>query len=111
MKDNDYPEILAKAFLHAGKMLGMTFAQLNKVLSSEVSQLSEIEPKSSEGIRALYFIRIYKKLYELVSGDEEEMKLWMKGDNKGTGGIPMQQIQEENIVGLKRVMDYLESLP
>lgn len=111
MNNNSPSEILEKAFLNAGRIMGMTSAQLNKILNSDVSHLNEINPKSKEGLRAIYFIRIYKKLHDLVSGDKVEMKLWMRGYNEGTGGIPVQQIQKEDIAGLVHVMEYLESLP
>lgn len=91
--------------------MGMSSSQLDNVLIFSTSELNKIDPESNAGLRALYFIRIYKKLYGKVSGDEEEMKLWMNGENKGTGGIPAQQVQEEDIAGLVRVMKYLEALP
>lgn len=104
-------KLLIKAFINAAKSMGLSSSEMSNVINRDVSQLSEINPESNEGIRALYFIRIYKKLYGLASGDEDEMKLWMKGENIGTRGIPKKQIQEKDITSLMCVMEYLEAIP
>jgi hypothetical protein len=39
------------------------------------------------------------------------MKLWMEGYNTGTGGIPLQQIQEQDMAELIHVMEYIEAIP
>lgn len=111
MDKNDSSVLLGKAFLNAGKIMGLTLSELSQVAHCEISQLDRINPKSKEGIRALYFIRAYKKLHGQLNGNEEEMKLWMKGYNKGTGGVPVQQVQEEDIAGLVKVVEYLEAFP
>ena len=111
MDSNIPSEILSKAFLNAGNIMGLTPDELSQVINCDISQLKQINPESEEGIRALYFIRSYKKLYGMLNGDEEELKLWMKGYNTGTGGIPSQQVQEKDIAGLTHVMEYLEAMP
>jgi hypothetical protein len=108
---NDSSALLSKAFLNAGKRLSFTTPELSHIVDCDISQVNFINPESKAGIRALYFIRAYKKLYSVLGGDEEEMKLWMKGENTGTGGIPAQQVQEEDIAGLVQVMEYLEAMP
>ena len=129
MDSNNPSKVLGKAFLNAGDIMGLTLSELSQIINCDISppvqlsavetvwfncdisQLNQIAPKSNEGTRAIYFIRLYKKLYELLNGDEEEMKLWMKGYNTGTCGIPSQQLQESDTDGLKHVMEYLEALP
>lgn len=91
--------------------MGLTSSELSHVASCDISQLDRINPESKEGIRVLYFLRSYKKLYGQLNGDEEEIKLWMRGHNTGTGGIPAQQVQEQDITGLENVMRYLEAFP
>jgi len=110
MEKND-SALLSKAFLNAGKLMGLTSSELSRVISCDISQLNTINPESDEGLRATYFIRSYEKLYGLLSGDKEEIKMWMKGYNSGTGGIPLQQIQEQDISGLTQVLKYLEAMP
>lgn len=111
MDSNNTSKVLGKAFLNAGDIMGLTLSELSQIINCDISQLNHISPKSNEGTRAIYFIRLYKKLYELLNGDEEEMKLWMKGYNAGTGGIPSQQLQESDTDGLTHVMEYLEAIP
>jgi Antitoxin Xre/MbcA/ParS C-terminal toxin-binding domain len=110
MRNNSPSDILYKAFLNAGDNFGLTPSELSQVINCDISRLNKIIPKSNEGVRATYFIRIYKKLFELLNGDTKEMKLWLEGENIGTGAIPVQQVQEENIIGLVNVMEYLEAL-
>ncbi|MCW8900214.1 MAG: MbcA/ParS/Xre antitoxin family protein [Gammaproteobacteria bacterium] len=110
MRRNSSSEILYKAFLNAGDIFALTSSELSQIINCDISQIDKIIPDSTEGVRATYFIRIYKKLFELLTGDKKEMKLWMEGYNTGTGGIPLQQIQERDVIGLKRVMEYVEAI-
>lgn len=111
MEGNSSSEILYKAFLNAGDIFVLTSCELSQITNCDISQTNKIIPDSNEGIRATYFIRIYKKLFEVLNGDKKEMKLWMEGKNIGTGGVPIQQVQDEDVAGLVHVMEYLEALP
>ncbi|MFK5914123.1 MAG: XRE family transcriptional regulator [Woeseiaceae bacterium] len=111
MKGNSFSGVLYKAFLNASDILALTSYELSQVINCDISKIDKITPDSNEGIRALYFIRIYKKLFDLLNGDKKEMKLWIDGDNFGTGGVPAQQVQEKDISGLVHVMEYLEAFP
>jgi hypothetical protein len=68
MHKNNASEVLTKAFLNAGKVMGLSCSELNHVADYDMSLGSKISPESVEGIRTLYFIRSYKKLYRLVGG-------------------------------------------
>ncbi|MFK5948926.1 MAG: MbcA/ParS/Xre antitoxin family protein [Methylococcales bacterium] len=105
----DDAALLSKATLNAGKSLGLKQTDISEIIGKSRSRLSDgIDPKSNTGKLALYLVRIYRSLYALVSGDNEEMVLWMKGENKGTGGIPIEQIKD--ISGLVHVMEYLDAM-
>jgi hypothetical protein len=110
MDNYDDAVVLGEAFLNAGVLLGLTHDELNNVAGCDVEQEDfRISPDSKEGELALYFIRSYKKLYGQFGGSKEQMQLWMKVYNTGTGGIPIEQVQ--NIAGLVHVMEYLEAFP
>ena len=105
----DKPILLYKALLNAGEAMGLTNADIADVVGLKQDQMNGIiNPESKEGTLALYLIRSYRSLYSLVDGDEEEMKLWMHGQNTATGGIPAQQVKcSEELV---HVMKYLEDM-
>lgn len=109
VQDLDKAEVLSTATLSAGKALGLTQAVIAQVIGRNRTRLSNsINPNSKTGTLALYLIRIYRSLYGLVDGDEEEMKLWMNGSNMGTGGIPAEQIKD--VASLVHVMEYLDAM-
>jgi len=105
----DQKAILYRALSNAYKEIGLTSSDVNSVIGLDLHNMNDIiDPESKSGVLALYLIRSYRSLYTLVDGDKEEMKLWMRGYNTGTGGIPAEQIKD--IVGLVRVMEYLEGM-
>lgn len=102
--------ILAKAFLNAGKALGMTQDRLSRIVGRHRSALHKdgLDPDSKAGELALLFIRIYRSLHVLVGGDSADMKHWMHTDNHHTGGVPSEQIM--TITGLVHVLEYLDAM-
>jgi len=99
--------LLGKAYINAGELMGLSNTDLERVIGCDIVQDLLINPQSKEGELAIYFIRIFKKLFGQLNGSKEEMQLWMKGFNKGTKGIPLEQIMDKE--GLYFVMSYLES--
>lgn len=101
---------LAKAFLNAGKRLGLTQADLGMVIGRDRSALyrGKIDPSGKQGELALLLIRVYRSLFVLVGSEKGNLKHWMKTDNNHTGGIPAEQIQ--SIPGLLHVLEYLDAM-
>ena len=105
----DATHVLSKATLNAGKALGLNQSEIAQIIGRTRQRLADgINPETKTGQLALYLVRVYRSLYALVSGDEEEMVLWMQGENLGTGGVPTEQVKE--IAGLVRVMEYLDAM-
>ena len=101
--------VLTKALLNAGKHLGLSQAELGKVVGKDRTSISRgISETSKAGELALLFIRCYRSLYVLVGGDSGDMKHWMHTNNLHTGGIPAEQVK--TVAGLTRVVDYLDAL-
>ncbi len=70
----------------------------------------ELDPSSPSGQNAILLIKIYQSLYVLNGGDPVWMKRCMINKNHSTGGIPIDQIQEqEGLVKVLRVFQYLSS--
>jgi len=106
----DSAEVLKKAFLNAGKMLGLSQSTLAAVVGKDRSTLARgrIDPTGKSGELALLLIRCYRSLYALVGGDTGHMRHWMHTDNLHTGGIPAEQIR--SVRGLMEVVLYLDSI-
>lgn len=56
----------------------------------------------------LVIIRIYQRLYALIGGNPDAIRHWMHTSNRGTGGVPAEQLLTSG--GTDAVRDYLESL-
>lgn len=99
--------VLAKAVLNTAKKLGLCDDQLCKVLGvdySMIQQLKTLDPSSEPGERALILIQIFRSVYALSGGNAEWIQRFMKSPNRMTGGIPIEQVQDET--GLIKVFEY-----
>jgi hypothetical protein len=106
----DQSATLTKAFLNAGKALGLTQDDLSKVVGKDrtVFRRSGLNPGGKSGELALLVVRLYRSLYALVGGKERDLRHWMKTENRHTGGVPADQIK--SISGLIRVVEYLDAM-
>jgi len=100
---------LSKALLNAGKEIGLSQAQIGKIIGKDRTSLSRgLDPASKAGELALLLIRCYRSLYVLVGGKSADMKHWMHTDNRHLGGVPATQLL--NTPGLVHVLEYLDAL-
>lgn len=105
----DAPAVLAKAAVNAAQGLGLTQAELGRVIGRDRSSLRRgLDPASKAGELALLLIRGYRSLYVLVGGDPDDMKHWMHTANLHTGGVPAEQVA--SVQGLTRVVEYLDAM-
>lgn len=101
--------VLSKALLNAGQQLGLKREDIAQVVKRNRSRLGDgIQPDSGPGILALYLIRCYRSLYAIFNGNSEHIRLWMTGFNKGTGGVPIEQVKD--VATLVHVMEYLDAM-
>lgn len=99
--------VLAKAVLNTAKKLGLCDDQLGKVLGvdySTIQQLKTLDPSSELGERALILIQIFRSLYALSGGNAEWIQRFMESPNLMTGGIPIEQVQDQT--GLIKIFEY-----
>lgn len=102
-------DVLHEALLNAGKTLGLTQADLGKVIGRGRTDVSRgnIDPASKAGELALLLLRCFRSLYVLTGGDARVMRHWMHTENRHTGGVPAQQIK--TVQGLIGVLEYLDA--
>ena len=102
-------QTLSKALLRAGKELGLSQAEVGKIIGKDRTSLARgLDPESKAGELALILIRCYRSLYVLVGGKSEDIKHWMHTKNLHIGGIPAEQIMKAQ--GLVHVVEYLDAL-
>lgn len=106
----DKSEVLGQSAYAAGRYLGLNHAEVGEVVGRNRTSIDRkgIEPDTKSGQLALIMIRIYRSLYALMGGDESNIKHFMQTPNRGTGGIPAEQIR--NVQGLVRVCEYLDAI-
>jgi hypothetical protein len=105
----DLSMTLSKAFLNAGKALGLSQDELGQIVGRDRTTFRRgLDPESKPGELALLLIRIYRGLYALVGGHDEGMKHWMHTLNRHTGGIPSEQVK--TVAGLVHIVEYLDAM-
>lgn len=104
----DNSAVLYEAVMNAAKCLTILDQTLSIILQSDVTLMNhKIEPESNSGLRALYFIRVFKSLYCKFDGNCKHMTLWLTGHVKHIDAVPLDTMKTEN--GLVSVMEYLEA--
>lgn len=110
----DAGRVLAKALLNARQRLGLSQQELASILGvhrSGVSRLQKngvIDADSKTAELALLLIRVYRALFALFGGDNDDMQHFLRTPNRHTGAIPAEQIQ--TVQGLVQVLQYLDAI-
>lgn len=108
-KTADRKVVLTKALVNAGKGLGLSQADLGRVIGKDRTSIARgVDPESKSGELALLLIRCYRDLFVLVGGDPQDIRHWMHTQNLHTGGIPAEQVT--SVQGLNRVLQYLDAI-
>ena len=106
----DPKDTLTKAFLNAGKALGFTQDDLGAIVGRDRSSINRngIDPQSKVGELALHLIRVYRGLFALVGGNQEDLRHWMHTENRHVGGVPAERVK--SVAGLIHVVEYLDAI-
>ncbi|MES9902018.1 MAG: MbcA/ParS/Xre antitoxin family protein, partial [Sedimenticola sp.] len=67
-----------------------------------------VDPATPNGQLALLLIRIYRGLYVLVGGRNDEMNHWMHTRIRTLQGVPVEMIRD--VTGLVRVVEYIDAI-
>lgn len=111
----DKESVLSKAFLRAGEQLGLSQAELAKIIGKSRSWVNRLahqdvllSPSQKEGELALLFIRLARALYALNDGDPQWTHHFMRTNNSMTRGIPAEQVQ--SVTGLVSVVQFVDAI-
>ena len=109
----DVPITLGKAVARAAERLAISRDELARILGVGLEIVAQLginglghSESSKESGRALLFLKLYRSLDSIV-GDDETARQWLRSENQGLGGRPIDLIQEPD--GLAKVVRYLES--
>jgi len=107
--------VLAKATARASGWLGLSNAELSRVIGVSQPTISRVRqgqkaltPNRKTGQLALLLVRVYRSLDALAGGDVAYCKQWMHSYNYDLRGVPAALIQ--NPQGLVQVLSYLDGM-
>lgn len=112
--DPEQDHVLTKAVLAAARRLGATNRDLARILGcseASVSRLSRgrtIESDTKQGELALLFVRLFRGLDAMVSGDESAAQRWYAAPNRRLGGVPAELAK--SVGGLVGTVAYLDAM-
>lgn len=106
--------VVTKAAARAAERLGVRNSTLSRVVGLSEPTISRmrkghyvIDPKHKSFELALLFVRLYRSLDALVSGDDAVAAAWLTNRNTALNGVPVEMIQ--SVSGLINVISYLDS--
>jgi hypothetical protein len=106
-------QVLTKAVLASARRLGATNRELARIIGcseASVSRLSRgrtIELDTKQGELALLFVRLFRGLDAMVSGDEGAAQRWYRAPNRRLGGVPAELVK--SVGGLVGAVAYLDA--
>lgn len=102
--------VLGEAVLNAGAKLGLSPEEVGRIVGRNRTTIvrNGIDPATPNGQLALLLVRIYRGLYVLVGGRDDEMSHWMHTKIRTLQGVPAEMICD--IAGLVRVVEYIDAI-
>ncbi|WP_271103649.1 antitoxin Xre/MbcA/ParS toxin-binding domain-containing protein [Pseudomonas tohonis] len=110
----DPDAVLAKALLNTREQLGLTQQQLADIVGVHRTAITRwadsggIRPQSKTGELALLLIRAYRALFALFGGNLEDMRHFLRTENRHLGAVPLELMGQ--VQGLVRVVEYLDAI-
>jgi transcriptional regulator with XRE-family HTH domain len=106
-------EVLTRAARRAAELLDLSQKDLARVIGvspATVSRLAHrpLDPSAKEAELAVLFIRMFRSLDALMSGDLESARKWLHAENAHLSGVPARLIQ--TVTGLVDVVEYLDAM-
>ena len=105
---------LTKATIRAADKLELTNRTLGVIIGLSEPSISRMKRgvfKLERGQKSfelsVLFVRLYRSLDAIVSGDEQVAKAWLHNNNTALHGVPADLIQ--GISGLVNVIQYLDT--
>jgi hypothetical protein len=106
----DKADVLGRSAYAAGEILGLSRSEVGDIVGRNRTSIDRngINPQSKSGELALMLIRVYRSLFALMGGDQDNIRHFMQTANNGTGGVPAAQIH--TVQGLVTVCEYLDAV-
>ena len=106
--------VVTKAALRAAERLGLSNRVLARILGLSEASVSRmgsgtyvLMPDDKSFELAVLFLRLFRSLDAIVSGDETAARAWLAHEHAGLGGAPGMLIQ--TLAGLVNVVGYLDA--
>lgn len=109
----DADAVLAKALLSTREQLGLTQQELADIVGVHRTAISRwadggLRPQSKTGELALLLIRAYRALFALFGGNLQDMRHFLRTENRHLGGVPL--VLMGQVQGLVHVVEYLDAI-
>lgn len=109
----DADAVLAKALLNTREQLGLTQQELADIVGVHRTAISRwadsgLRPQSKSGELALLLIRAYRALFALFGGNLEDMRHFLRTENRHLAGVPL--VLMGQVQGLVHVVEYLDAI-
>ena len=109
----DADAVLAKALLNTREQLGLTQQELADIVGVHRTAISRwadsgLRPQSKSGELALLLIRAYRALFALFGGNLEDMRHFLRTENRHLAGVPLALMGQ--VQGLVHVVEYLDAI-
>jgi uncharacterized protein (DUF2384 family) len=111
----DRGEVVLDAAARAADLLGLSQANLARVLGMDPSTLSRrlssrrgLDARSREYEAALLWIRLFRGLHAVVGGQDATARAWLASPNRAFAGQRPRDLIE-GMEGLVRVVQYLDA--
>jgi len=109
----DADAVLAKALLNTREQLGLTQQELADIVGVHRTAISRwadggLRPQSKTGELALLLIRAYRALFALFGGNLQDMRHFLRTENRHLGGVPL--VLMGQVQGLVHVVEYLDAI-
>tara|TARA_R100001039_G_scaffold7318_1_gene3359 strand:- start:327 stop:680 length:354 start_codon:yes stop_codon:yes gene_type:complete len=106
----DKSAVLGRSLLAAAEELGISKPAIGRMIGRDRTTIvrNGIDPDSKAGELALMLLRIYRSLFALMGGSQANMRHFLKTENRGTHGVPMEQLY--HIEGMVTVCAYLDAM-
>jgi len=110
----DTETVLAKALLNTREQLGLTQQELAEIVGVHRTAITRwqehggLRPQSKTGELGLLLIRVYRALFALFGGNLEDMRHFLRTENRHLGGMPLALMGQ--VQGLVRVVEYLDAI-
>ena len=108
--DTNQASVLGEAVLKAGAKLGLSATDVGQIIGRDRTSIvrNGVDPETKNGQLALILVRIYRGLYALVGGGEDEMRHWMHSPIRTLQGVPAELARD--VSGLVRIAEYIDAM-